>query len=110
MDRVDAERLPYRAADTSVHWLAVGSLTLRLRINSLPTVGIYADCSRLIRRSVSAPSEASLDTGEHLAILERSLDQPDPTDLFLSKFVRELSKSLTHSIPIYFQSYHRFYY
>jgi putative transposase len=40
-----------------------------------------------------AQSAASLDAAEHLAILERPLDQPDLTDLFLPKFVRELSKS-----------------
>jgi len=40
-----------------------------------------------------AQRAASLDTGEHLAIMERSLDQPDPTDLFLPKFARELSQS-----------------
>ena len=40
-----------------------------------------------------AKSEASLDAAEHLAILERPLDQPDLIDLFLPKFPRELSKN-----------------
>ena len=33
-DRADAPRLPYRAADASISWLAVGSLTLRLRLTA----------------------------------------------------------------------------
>ena len=40
-----------------------------------------------------AQSEASLDTSEHLAIMERPLDQPDVIDLFLPKFARELSQN-----------------
>ena len=48
-----------RVADASIRWLIVGLLTLRLRIDSLPTVGIYADCSRLIRRSFSRAYESA---------------------------------------------------
>ena len=40
-----------------------------------------------------AQSEASLDTSEHLAIMERPLDQPDLIDLFFPKFARELSQN-----------------
>lgn len=40
-----------------------------------------------------AKSAASLDAAEHLAILERPLDQPDLIDLFFPKFARELSNN-----------------
>ena len=40
-----------------------------------------------------AKSAASLDTAEHRAIMERSLDQPDVMGFFLPKFAPELSQS-----------------